>query len=194
MFALGNLSIYYLGLFLTSFLLSLIVFIPIPTALLALTAILDERLDPVMVATLNAVGITAAKTIIFLLAYYGRRIAFSKKIEKKFSHMKRLAERHGWKAILLGSIIPAGGDIIYLTLGVAKYSIWKFITFVLLGKLILSSLLVLATVIFGRPFVTYFVSELSNPVYIFIIILSSVLVIGIMAYLVIRADVHKTKK
>lgn len=75
-----------------------------------------------MIAILNAAGITAAKIVIFLLVYYGRNITFPKRAENRLFRFKRIAKNHRWRAILLGSILPARRDVIYFTLDIAKYN------------------------------------------------------------------------
>ena len=55
----------YIGIFLTSFLGSLIVFVPVPYFLVVAAASADHMFDPTLIGVFSALGATAAKVIIF---------------------------------------------------------------------------------------------------------------------------------
>ena len=51
------------------------------------------------------------------------------------------------------AITPIPDDIVYIPLGLAKYSPWKFATAVFVRKLLLNEGIVWGTVILGRPII-----------------------------------------
>ena len=91
----ANLS--YLGILLISFIVSIIVFVPIPASPILIVAVFDKRLDPNLIAIYSASGIIVAKTIIFYLTYYGHTI-LGRNTKNKIIPLQKLARKYGWKA------------------------------------------------------------------------------------------------
>jgi uncharacterized membrane protein YdjX (TVP38/TMEM64 family) len=71
----------------------------------------------------SAIGIIIAKTIIFYLVYYGHNILFNRsRINKKIIPLQKLASKYGWKAAIIVAVTPIPDDIVYISLGLARYS------------------------------------------------------------------------
>ena len=63
--------------------------------------------------------------------------------------LERLLNRYGWLGAFLAALTPIPDDLIYIPLGIAKYSPWKFATATFSGKLILNEAIVWGAVILG---------------------------------------------
>ena len=94
----------------------------------------------------------AAKIIIFYASYYGNNI-LNVRTKKRILPLQKLLTRYGWIGAFLAAITPIPDDIVYIPLGLAKYSPWKFATAVFVGKLLLNEGIVWGTVILGRPII-----------------------------------------
>jgi membrane protein DedA with SNARE-associated domain len=180
----------YLGVLLISFIGSIIVFIPVPYFPVLVTATLNRNLDPHVIALTSAVGAVAAKMIIFYGSYYGRNI-LSSKTKKRIMPLQRLLGKYGWAGAFTASVTPIPDDLVYIPLGLTKYSPWKFATAVFAGKLILNEMIVAGTIFVGRPFVDMLSSEEVNPLYLVTGAVVSAVVLGLIIYFSLRIDWSK---
>ena len=179
----------YLGVALISFLSSIIIFIPVPYFPALLAASLNGKLDPNLVAVSSALGITAGRSIIFFLSYFGRNI-LKNRTRERLLPVERLLNRYGWLATFIAALTPfPPDDIVIILLGVAKYSPWKFVALNFVGKLIANQAIVWGVVLFGRPLVERLLVEYSSdPFYIVIVAVMSTGVVIITLYLLLKAD------
>jgi membrane protein DedA with SNARE-associated domain len=180
----------YLGVLLISFIGSIIVFIPVPYFPVLVAATLSRNLDPNVIALSSAVGAVAAKMIIFYGSYYGRNI-LSSKTKKRIMPLQRLLGKYGWAGAFTASLTPIPDDLVYIPLGLAKYSPWKFATAVFAGKLILNEMIVAGTIFVGRPFVDMLSPEEVNPLYLITAAIVSAAVMGLIIYFSLRIDWSK---
>jgi membrane protein DedA with SNARE-associated domain len=180
----------YLGILLISFIGSIIVFIPVPYFPVLVTATLNRNFDPHIIALSSAVGAVAAKMIIFYGSYYGRNI-LSNTTKKRILPLQKLLSKYGWAGAFVASVTPIPDDLVYIPLGLAKYSPWKFATAVFSGKLILNEMIVAGTIFIGRPFVDILSSEEVNPVYLATGAVVSAVVLGLLIYFSLRIDWSK---
>jgi membrane protein DedA with SNARE-associated domain len=180
----------YLGVLLISFIGSIIVFIPVPYFPVLVTATLNRNLDPHVIALTSAVGAVAAKMIIFYGSYYGRNI-LSSKTKKRIMPLQRLLGKYGWAGAFTASVTPIPDDLVYIPLGLTKYSPWKFATAVFAGKLILNEMIVAGTIFVGRPFVDMLSSEEVSPLYLVTGAVVSAVVLGLIIYFSLRIDWSK---
>ena len=180
----------YLGILLISFIGSIIVFIPVPYFPVLVTATLNRNFDPHLIALSSAVGAVAGKMIIFYGSYYGRNI-LSNTTKKRILPLQKLLSKYGWAGAFVASVTPIPDDLVYIPLGLAKYSPWKFATAVFSGKLILNEMIVAGTIFIGRPFVDILSSEEVNPVYLATGAVVSAAVLGLLIYFSLRIDWSK---
>lgn len=75
----------YFQVFVVSFFTSIILFIPIPYAPFLVVATFNSNLDLNLIAIVSAIGVTAGRTLIFILSYQGNRI-LSNRIKEKCYH------------------------------------------------------------------------------------------------------------
>ena len=177
----------YLGILLISFVGSIIVFVPIPYFPVLITAAFNNNLDPTLLSLSSAIGAVIAKLIIFYASYYGRTM-LSPKIKVKMVPLQRLLGRYGGIGAFIAAVSPIPDDIVYIPLGLAKYSPWKFAIATFLGKFIFNEMLVLGAIYFGKPFVNNLISNSINTDSLIGVTIASVAVLGIIVYIALKID------
>lgn len=176
----------YLGILIISFIGSIIVFVPVPYFPVLITAALSSRFDPHIIALSSATGAVIAKTIIFFASYYGRKI-LSDKTKNRMLPLQRLVSKYGWPGAFIASLTPIPDDLVYIPLGLSKYSPWKFVTATFAGKLIMSEFIVWGVIYLGRPAVSGFM-ETTSPQYLIIAGAVSVVILGVIIYYFLKID------
>ena len=177
----------YLGILLISFVGSIIIFIPIPYFPVLVAAAFDKHLDPHIISLSSAIGSVAGKMIIFYASYYGRKILNSS-TKKRMFPLHKLLSKYGWLGAFIAAATPVPDDVVYITLGLAKYNPFRFATAVFAGKMVLKEITVWGALLIGRPFVEYFISNYSNPVYFVVLIGSAAVILAIILYLSLKLD------
>ena len=178
----------YLGIFLVSFVGSVIVFIPIPYFPILITSAFNKHLDPNLICVSSAAGALAAKLIIFYASYYGRTI-INVRTKKRMAPLERLLGRYGWLGAFIAAMTPIPDDLVYIPLGIAKYRPWKFATATFYGKLMLNEGIVWGAVFLGRPFVESLSnSTTENPFYLIIGAICVAVILGGILYLFLKID------
>ena len=177
----------YLGLTIVSFFGSLVPFVPVPSFVLLVTMAVGTQFDIHLLAIIGAVSATAAKQIIFYISYGGRRI-ISEKTKKRMKPFQKLVKRYGATAAFVAAATPIPDDIVYIPLGLSKYSPKKFFIATLLGKLVLCYILVLISHYMGLSILEPVLENIDDPlpVYIGIIIFAAVMTATVI--LVLRLD------
>jgi membrane protein DedA with SNARE-associated domain len=177
----------YLGILLISFIGSIIIFVPIPYFPVLIAAAFDKHLDPHLISFSSAIGSVIGKMIIFYTSYYGRKM-LNDTTKKRIFPLQRLLSRYGWLGAFTAASIPIPDDFVYITLGLAKYSPWRFVTATFAGKFLLKEITVWVAIFLGRPFIIYFISNYSSPIYPIVIMVTSALILGVILYLSLKID------
>ena len=177
----------YLGILLISFVGSIIVFVPVPYFPILITAAFNDNLDPTLISLSSAIGAVIAKLVIFYASYYGRNI-LSSKIKGKMVPLQRLLGRYGAIGAFIAAISPIPDDIVYIPLGLAKYSPWKFAIATFLGKFLFNELFVLGAIYFGKPFVNNLMSNSANMDYLIVVTIVSIAAMGLIIYFALKID------
>jgi membrane protein DedA with SNARE-associated domain len=177
----------YLGILIVSFVGSLVPFIPIPYFPLLITASFNPNFNPHLIAVVSAVGVVAAKTIIFFASYYGRKV-LSDKTKKRMLPLQRLVSRYGWFGAFIAALTPIPDDLVYIPLGLAKYNPWKFATATFAGKVLMNEAIVWSSIYLGRPFVERILGETTDPTWLIVAAIASIIVLGVIVYLSLRID------
>lgn len=183
----------YPGILLVSFIINILFFLPIPYFPLPLLAAFNKNLDPHLISLFGTVGAVAAKMIIFYLAYSGRNIITRKSKGKTISLQKFLG-KYGWIGALIAPVIPFSENLIYITLGLTRYSPQKFAVAVFIGVLLYNEFIVWVGILLGRPFVDSMIltfTNTDNPVAIITAVILSIAGILITLYLLIRINWNK---
>ena len=177
----------YYGLGFASFFGSLIPFVPVPIIFLLATMSVGDQFNIHVLALLSAITATAAKQIIFSISYTGRRI-MSEKTRKRMKPFERLVKRYGAAAAFVAAATPIPDDIVYIPLGLAKYNPKRFFVATLLGKIVLSYVIVLISHFFGKEYVEPLIDNLEDPTLIYIGMIVFAVILTVMVILMLRLD------
>ena len=172
----GNVG--YIGIFIISFLGSILIFIPVPYFPILITSALNKELDPNIIALSATFGAVLAKSSIFIASYYGRNL-LSNKTKSKILPLQNFLAKYGGLAAFIAALLPIPDDLVYIPLGIAKYSVRKFVLFTFIGKLLYGLIVVWGAVFLGRPIMEKFLSfsDANNQ---FSIAVISALTIGLL--------------
>lgn len=184
----------YFGILLVSFVTNILIFVTVPVYPVLVISVFDKNLDPNFIAVYSAIGIIIAKTIIFYLIYYGHNILLKRSpIKKKIIPLQKLASKYGWKAAIIAAITPIPDDIVYVSLGLARYSPWKFIISTFAGKLIINEVVIWGAIYLGKPFIDRFASNNNNidPFSMIMSVVISVSIAIMIVYTFLRIDMDK---
>lgn len=176
-----------MGLTLVNFFGSLVPFVPLPGFLLLATMSVGDQFDLHVLAILSAISATAAKQIIFMVSYGGRKI-ISDKTRKRMRPFERLVKKYGAGAAFFAAATPIPDDLVYVPLGLAKYNPKRFFIATLTGKLVLSYIIVIVSHNLGISLVEPFLEDIEdvNSVYIGIIIFGAAMTAVVI--LLLRLD------
>lgn len=177
----------YIGILIISFVASLVPFIPIPYFPLLITASFNSNFNPHVIALVSAAGVVAAKTIIFLISYYGRRI-LSDKTKQRMRPLQNLVSRYGWPGAFVAALTPIPDDIVYIPLGLAKYSPWKFATATFAGKFLMNEAIVWSSIFLGKPFVDSVIGDTTDTTTLVILGVASIAALGVVIYYSLKID------
>jgi membrane protein DedA with SNARE-associated domain len=181
----------YFHVFVASFLTSIILFIPIPYAPFLVVATFNSNLDLNLIAVVSAIGVTAGRTLIFVLSYQGNRI-LSNRIKENMLPLKRLLKKYGWIGSFLAAITPfPPDDIVIILLGMVKLSPWKFIVTNFAGKLISNLIVVWGAALTGRVLVEQIILQSQDFTNMLILTIVSIIITGIIIYSIIKVDWRK---
>jgi len=134
-------SIGYIGIFALSLVSSLIIFIPVPYLFVILFAALSGRFDPGLLILSSTGGATIGKMILFQ-SFYSGSVITKTKTRENLTAFRTLVSRYAWIAVFIVASTPSPDDIVYVPLGIARYSRIRFFTALLAGKTIITALTV----------------------------------------------------
>jgi len=185
----------YIGLTLVSFFGSLIPFVPIPSFILLMTMAVGDQFNLHILAISAAITSTLAKQIIFYISYGGRKI-ISEKTKKRMLPFQKLVKRYGAGAAFFAAATPIPDDLVYIPLGLAKYSPRKFFIATLTGKLVLCYIIVIMSHYMGGSvidpiFESFGISsteELDDPTPILIGIIAFGVSMTVVVLVMLRLD------
>jgi len=122
----------YLGIFLISFLGAVSVFVPIPYTVVIFT--LGGFFDPVLIAIVAGLGAALGEVSGYLLGFYGRKV-LSEKRQKQMEFMVKVFNRFGPIAVFIFALTPLPDDLLFIPLGMMRYSLIKVLIPALVGKM-----------------------------------------------------------
>jgi uncharacterized membrane protein YdjX (TVP38/TMEM64 family) len=136
----------------------------------------------------SAAGVVAAKTIIFFASYYGGRKVLSDKTKHRMLPLQKLVSRYGWPGAFIAAATPIPDDLVYIPLGLAKYSPWKFATATFAGKFVMNEAIVWSSIFLGRPFVESVLGETTDPAWLVVGAVVSIALLGVTVYYSLKID------
>ena len=130
----------YYGVFALSFLGSASMILPVP-GLISMCGV-SAILDPILIGIIAAIAETIGELSGYILGVFGSYIIEKKKF---YLRLNMLMKNRGYLIIFIFSIIPNPlFDIVGISAGILKFSIFKFLVVVLVGKLLKCVLISLA--------------------------------------------------
>jgi len=122
----------YVGMFLISLVGALTVIFPIPYTLLLYA--LGATLDPVLLAFSSGLGSALGEVSGYLIGYYGRAV-ISDALKRKMEFMLKVFNRYGSLAVFLFALTPLPDDLLFIPLGIMRYSLPRALIACFFGKL-----------------------------------------------------------
>jgi membrane protein YqaA with SNARE-associated domain len=136
----------FFGVFLVSLIGTMSIVIPIPyTVVILLLGI--EGWDPIMLTVAGGLGSAIGELMGYLLGYYGRRI-ISEERQRKMDYLLKLFGKYTPIAIFVFALTPLPDDLLFIPLGILRFSLVKAFIPALLGKVLM--VYILAS--FGRVY------------------------------------------
>jgi membrane protein YqaA with SNARE-associated domain len=121
----------YFGIFLISLIGAMSIFFPIPYTVVIFA--LGERFEPVWVAVAAGIGSAIGEFSGYLLGIGGRKV-ISEKYKKKMDFLVKVFNKYGPITIFLFALTPLPDDLLFIPMGVMRYSIVKAFIPALIGK------------------------------------------------------------
>jgi membrane protein YqaA with SNARE-associated domain len=134
----------FFGVFFISLVGTMAIIVPIPYTL-AIFLLGKAGWDPLFLMIAGGSGSAIGELVGYLLGYYGRRL-ISQERQRKMDYLLRLFGDYTPVAIFLFALTPLPDDLLFIPLGLLKYSIFKAFIPTLLGKF----LMIYLVAYFGR--------------------------------------------
>lgn len=139
----------YPGVFLVSFIGTVSIIIPIPYTLLIFWLGYTKVVDPFLIMVAGGSGAALGELSGYALGYYGRRIV-SQERQRKMNYLVKIFGRYGPIAVFIFSLTPLPDDLLFIPLGIMRYSLVKAFIPALIGKLLMSYILAYSGLIGGE--------------------------------------------
>ena len=123
----------YFGVFLVSLIGSTSIIIPIPYMVIIFSLGMQRELDPFYLAISGGAGSAIGEFIGYFLGYFGRTV-ISEKQQKKMNYVLKLFRRYGAISIFIFALTPLPDDLLFIPLGIMKYSFIKAFIPCIIGK------------------------------------------------------------
>ena len=123
----------YLGIFFISLIGSMSLFVPIPYTIVIFTMGGLPGFEPLWIAVAAGLGSSVGEFSGYLIGVGGRK-TFSQKNRKKMDFLMKLFNKFGPVAIFLFALTPLPDDLLFIPLGVMRYSLIRAFIPALIGK------------------------------------------------------------
>ncbi len=143
------LQLRYVGVFLISLIGTASIIIPIPYTLVILTLGMTPGWDPLLLTAAGALGSGIGEFSGYLLGYYGRSI-ISEERQRKMNYMMKIFNRYGPIVIFLFALTPLPDDLLFIPLGILRYSFIKAFIPCILGKTLMCAILAYGGQVYGE--------------------------------------------
>lgn len=179
----------YFGIFLISLLGAMSVFIPIPYTVVIFTLGGLQVFDPLLIGVVAGLGSAIGEFSGYLIGMGGRKVV-SEKYKKKIDFIVKLFKKYGSITIFLFAFSPLPDDLLFIPLGLMRYSLVHAFIPALLGKF-LSNLVIAYSGRFSLQFIRDIFGVEGEGLSILIgVILGIVLLVGVFI-IMFRVDWEK---
>ena len=123
----------YIGIFLISMLGALSIFVPIPYTVVIFTLGGLQTFDPLLIALAAGAGAAVGEFFGYLVGFGGRRF-IGEKYKKKMDFLTKLFKKFGPIVIFIFALTPLPDDLLFIPLGIMRYSLLRAFIPALIGK------------------------------------------------------------
>lgn len=123
----------YFGIFLISLIGALSIFFPVPYTVVIFTLGGMQTFEPVWIAVAAGMGATIGEFSGYLLGFGGRK-AIGQKYKRKMDLLLKVFDKYGPVVIFVFALTPLPDDLLFIPLGVMRYSIIRAFIPALIGK------------------------------------------------------------
>jgi len=157
----------YFGVFLVSLIGSSSIIIPIPYTIFIFYMGMQQQdlFAPFLLAISGGTGSAIGEFIGYFLGYFGRT-AISEKQQKKMNYIVKLFSRYGAVTIFLFALTPLPDDLLFIPLGIMRYSFVKAFIPCIIGKTLMCLLMAYGGYFGIGIFKTLFGGEGGDPLMI----------------------------
>ncbi|KXA93285.1 hypothetical protein AKJ37_00485 [candidate division MSBL1 archaeon SCGC-AAA259I09] len=159
----------YPGIFVLNFLGASSIVFPIPYTVALLVAGTSHSFNPLLLAAVAGLGSALGEFVGYGAGYAGRKVVGGD-YERKFEAMLKIFERYGTPAIFLFALTPLPDDLLFIPLGLARYSFWKAFIPCVAGKFLMALILVYIGSAAGWAFGTNWITALITGIVLIVII------------------------
>jgi len=121
----------YMGFFLIAFIGAVSIFIPVPYTVVIFT--LGGSFDPVLIALTAGSGAALGEFSSYLIGTYGTKLV-SEQRRRKMEFMVKVFSKWGPLAVFIFALTPLPDDLLFIPLGMMRYSIPKAFVSAFAGK------------------------------------------------------------
>lgn len=129
----------YSGVFLISLIGTMAIVIPIPYTLVIL-GLGAAGWNPILLTIAGGSGSAIGELVGYLLGYYGRRIV-SEERQRKMDYLLKIFGKYTPLAIFVFALTPLPDDLLFIPLGILRYSLIKTFIPALIGKTLMCYIL-----------------------------------------------------
>ena len=123
----------YLGIFLISLFGAMSIFVPVPYTVVIFILGASSSFDPLLIAVVAGLGSAIGEFSGYLLGVGGRKV-IGDKYKKRMEFITKLFKKYGSIAIFVFALTPLPDDLLFIPLGVMRYSLLRAFVPALLGK------------------------------------------------------------
>jgi membrane protein YqaA with SNARE-associated domain len=123
----------YLGIFLISLIGAMSIFVPIPYPVVIFILGGLQTFDPLLIAVAAGIGSAIGEFSGYLLGVGGRKV-IGNRYKKKMDFITKLFKKYGSIAIFIFALTPLPDDLLFIPLGVMRYSLLRAFVPAVLGK------------------------------------------------------------
>ena len=123
----------YLGIFLISLIGAMSIFVPIPYTVVIFILGGLETFDPFLIAVAAGIGSAIGEFSGYLLGVGGRKV-IGDRYKKRMDFITKLFKKYGSVAIFIFALTPLPDDLLFIPLGVMRYSLLRAFIPAVLGK------------------------------------------------------------
>lgn len=175
----------YVGVFLISLVGNLVVFFPIPYLLAVFTIAIElASINIFLLTFVGALGATIGKFVSYGIGF-GGRLTLGDKYKRRFDALRKALGGSSFVAALAFAATPLPDDMIFIPLGMIRYSPTKTFIACLLGKFILTFVIIWSARFSRRTIAWIFGPE--NPM----IWVASIIVVVVLTVIMIMIDWEK---